>query len=73
MGLKVEMSQSVCSKNNESLRICKWLLDEGKIFKFFTRNGFPKIVVRAGDPPLKIKHPKVLLDKFNVPTEIKFS
>ena len=73
MGLNLQMSQSICSKNNESLRICKWLIDEGKNFKFFTRNGFPKIVVRAGDRPLKIKHPKVLLDKFNVPTDINFS
>ena len=35
MGLDLEMSQSVCSKNNESLRICKYLIDEGKIYKFF--------------------------------------
>ena len=64
LGLNLEISESICGMNNESLKICKSLLEEGRITKFYTRNGFPKVVVGEFDAPVKIDHPKVLRDKF---------
>ena len=68
MGLTLSLSESICAKNNETSRICKWLVDEGQIYKFFTRNGFVKIVAKEGDNPEKILHPELLREKFdNIP------
>ena len=68
MGLDLTMSESLCSKNAESLKICKWLKQQGKIHNYYSRNGFAKVVVDAGSRPMKIAHPKMLRDRFEVPT-----
>ena len=69
MGLKLTMSESLCAKNAESYKICKWLKDQGTIHNYFLRNGFPKVVVHAGDRTMKISHPEILRRKFaGIPT-----
>ena len=64
LGLNLEVSESICAMNSESLKICKGLLDEGRIVKYYTRNGFPKVVVGEYDAPVKINHPNVLRERF---------
>ena len=66
MGLDLTMSQSLCQKNAESLKICKWLKNEGKIHNHFVRNGFSKVVLHAGGRAVKISHPAMLKDKFDL-------
>ena len=56
---------SLCSKNEESLKICKWLLQEKKITNFYVRNGFVKVVFAEGGNPTKIAHPHVLRRQFS--------
>ena len=68
MGIDLTMSESLCSKNAESLKICKWLKQQGKIHNYFSRNGFAKVVQHAGNRPVKIAHPGMLRDRFEVPT-----
>ena len=68
MGMDLTMSESLCSKNAESLKICKWLKKEGKIHNHFTRNGFSKVVFHAGDRTVKISHPDMLKERFDVPS-----
>ena len=45
MGFTVTFSESICAKNTESFKICKWLKDQGSIYDYFSRNGFPKVVM----------------------------
>ena len=66
LGLNLEVSESICAKNTESLKICKQLLDDGQIIKYYTRNGFPKVIVGEYDAPVKINHPNVLRERFDV-------
>ena len=68
MGLELTMTESLCSKNAETLKICKWLKQEGKIHNHFIRNGFSKVVIHAGVRPMKISHPDMLRERFDVPT-----
>ncbi len=74
MGLNLQISESICAKNMEVLKMCKWLSDEGLINNYYTRNGFVKVVVEDGDDPVKIVHPEVLRKKFDgIPTFSTFS
>ena len=69
--LNLRFNESLCSKNEESLRICKWLLKEKKIFDYYLRNGFVKVVKTEGENPHKIVHPHILRRQFgNIPNEI---
>ena len=72
LGLDLQMSESICSMNQETFKISKWLEDQGLIFKFYTRNGFIKIVENEGDNPVKIVHPNVLRDRYpGIPTFVR--
>ena len=69
MGLNITFSESICAKNTESFKICKWLKDQGSIHDYFSRNGFPKVVLDRGSRPVKIAHPEMLRQRFaNIPT-----
>ena len=62
--LNLRFYESLCSKNEESLRICKWLSQAGKIQSYFFRNGFLKIVKDEHGRPQKINHPEILRKMF---------
>ena len=64
MRLNLRFFESLCSKNEETLRICKWLKQENKIYDHYLRNGFVKVVTEENSQPLKIKHPEILRKKF---------
>ncbi len=67
-GLNLRFFESLSSKNAESLKICKYLSDQGMIHKYFTRNGYVKIIIDENDEPMKVLHPNFLRDRFdNVP------
>ena len=65
MGLDIMISESICAKNQESLKICQFLKDSGAIVNYFTRNGIPRVVMKAGESPVNISHPDHLRWKFN--------
>ena len=58
--------ESLCSLNNESRKICNGLLQRGKITSFSIWHGFVKVVVNEGDRPLRIRHPDILKEMFDV-------
>ena len=62
--LNLRFFESLCSKNEESLRICKGLKGENKIHDYFLRNGFIKIVREENGRPCKIAHPDILRQEF---------
>ena len=68
--MNLRFYDSVCSKNQESLRICKWLYQQKKIHDYYLRNGFVKIVAHENGRPEKIKHPDFLRKKFVVPPTV---
>ncbi len=65
LGLNIRFFESLSAKNTESLRVCKMLYDDHHIHKYYTRNGFVKVIENEGDEPVKICHPKMLRDRFN--------
>ena len=68
--LNLRFFESLCSKNEETLRISNWLSREKKIHSHFLRNGFVKILKSENDRPRKIKHPDILRQMFDVPAVI---
>ena len=64
MRLNLRFFESLCSKNEESLRICKWLNQHNKIHDHYLRNGFVKFVTEENGRPQKVKHPDLLREKF---------
>ena len=62
--------ESLCSKNEETLRICKRLSQQQKIHDYYIRNGFVKVVAHENGRPEKIKHPDLLRKKFDIPEEV---
>ena len=69
--LNLRFFDSLCAKNEETIRICKWLRNANKIHDFYIRNGFVKIVTEEHGRPVKISHPELLRKKFDgVPTVI---
>ena len=66
MGLNIRFFESLCAKNIESLNICKSLCTDGRILKYYTRNGFVKFITAEGDEPVKVSHPNELKERFNV-------
>ena len=68
--MSLRFFESLASLNQESVRICDYLLEDGQIFKYYLRNGFVKIVVNSNDNPLRINHPDVLRKKFDVPVSV---
>ena len=69
MRLNLRFFESLCSKNEESLRIAKTLKQDGMIHNYYLRNGFVKIVVVENGPSQKITHPNVLRSRFGVTPE----
>ncbi len=67
MGYGLRFYSCMSPKNEEVLRNCKTLKDEGIIHSYFIRNGYVMIVENEGDRPFKILHPKVLKDQFDGP------
>ena len=68
--LNLRFYQSLCPKNEESLRICNRLSRDNKIHSHFIRNGFVKIVEAENGRPVKVKHPDHLREKFPDMAEI---
>ena len=68
--MNLRFYESLCQLNQETLRVCDWLKDEEVIHHHFLRNGFVKIVIEDGQPPIRIKHPEMLLDKFDIPDHV---
>ena len=62
--LNLRFFESLCAKNEESLKICKWLNQQNRIHDHYLRNGFVKIVSEENGVPLKVKHPDILRKKF---------
>ena len=62
--LNLRFFESLCSKNEESLRICKWLNQQNKIQDHYLRNGFVKLVAEEDGISRKVKHPDLLRKKF---------
>ena len=66
LSLNLRIFESLCSANEESLRIAKQLKQEGKIFDYYLRNGFVKIIIAENGQPQKVTHPNSLRSKFGV-------
>ena len=64
MRLNLRFYESLCSKNEESLRICKWLNQQNKIHDHYLRNGFVKLVAEENGISRKVKHPDLLRKEF---------
>ena len=69
--LNLRFFDSICAKNEESLRICKWLKRQNMIHDFYTRNGFVKVVGAEHSRPWKVTNPDILRKMFvDIPTAI---
>ena len=68
--LNLRFFESLCGKNEETRRICKWLSQDQRIHDHYLRNGFVKVVFNENDRPKKIKHPEILRKKFEIPADI---
>ena len=62
--LNLRFFDSICAKNEESLRICKWLKRQNMIYDFYTRNGFVKVVGAEHSRPWKVTNPDILRKMF---------
>ena len=65
--MNLRFYESLAQLNQESLKLCTWLFNAGKIHDHFMRNGFCKIIINEKDKPVKVPHPQFLRDKFNIP------
>ena len=68
--MNIRFFDSLAQLNQESLRLCNWLKENGLIHDHFLRNGFCKIVVAENDTPIKVPHPALLRDKFDIPKDV---
>ena len=69
--LNLRFFSSLCAKNQESLRICKWLKQENRIHDHYIRNGFVKVVDEEHGRPWKASNPSMLRKKFeDIPVSI---
>ena len=67
--MNLRFFESLCGSNEETLKLCNKLKDNGDIHNFFIRNGFVKVVVDEGDNPWRIPHPRVLRNEFSIPVD----
>ena len=65
--MNIRFYESLAQLNQESLKLCTWLFNAGKIHDYFLRNGFSKIIIAENDKPVKVPHPQFLRDKFDIP------
>ena len=70
LGMNIRFFDSLAQQNQESLRLCNWLKGNGLIHDHFLRNGFCKIIVAENDKPIKVPHPALLRDRFDIPKEV---
>ena len=70
LNMNLRFFESLASLNQQSVRFCDFLLGEGKISKYFLRNGFVKIIVNPNDYPVRVNHPDVLREKFDIPENV---
>ena len=68
--MNLRFFESLASLNQESVRICEHLLGDGQISKYYLRNGFVKVIVNSYGNPLRVNHPDVLREKFDVPESV---
>ena len=69
--LNLRFFSSLCPKNQETLRICKWLKQENRIHDHYIRNGFVKVVDEEHGRPWKASNPSMLRKKFeDIPVSI---
>ena len=62
--MNLRFYESLCSRNEETLKLCYELKDNGDIHDFFIRNGFLKVIETEGDNPVRINHPQELRNMF---------
>ena len=72
LDVRLRFYDSLCAKNEETLKMAEWLSAEGLIYNYYMRNGFVKIVVDEGDKPYKLKHPQSLREKFDYIPDFSF-
>ena len=65
--MNIRFYESLAQLNQESLKLCTWLFNAGKIHDHFMRNGYCKIIIAENDKPVKVPHPQFLRDKFDIP------
>ncbi len=65
MKMNLRIFENLSPRNNECLRIAKWLQNENLISSYFLRNGFVKVIFSEGENPIKIRHPTELRKKFS--------
>ena len=68
--MNIRFFESLAQLNQESLKLCTWLKENGLIYDHFMRNGFSKIVIAEHDKPMKVPHPQFLRDKFDIPANV---
>ena len=68
--MNIRFFESLAQLNQESLKLCTWLKENGLIYDHFMRNGFSKIVIAEKDKPMKVPHPQFLRDKFDIPANV---
>ena len=68
--MNLRFYESLAQLNQEALRICKWLQENGLIHSYFLRNGFSKIVMEEREKAIKVPHPQFLRDKFEIPVSV---
>ena len=71
LNMNLRFYESLAQQNAESLRLCQWLFENGRIYDYFLRNGFSKIVATENSKPVKVTHPQFLRDKFIIPEYVK--
>ena len=65
--MNIRFYESLAQLNQESLKLCTWLFNTGKIYDHFMRNGYCKIIINEKDKPVKVPHPQFLRDQFDIP------
>ena len=63
--MNLRFYENLCEQNEIVRKYCYKLKRDGHIQDYFSRNGFIKIIVEDGDRPFKIRHPELLIEKFD--------
>lgn len=61
---KLMLSEDLCDHNKQVQADCEALVREGILFKYFTRNGFIKVIQKNGDRPKVVRHINYLVNMF---------
>ena len=63
--MNLRFYESLCSSNEEIIKVCFKLKKHGVIQDYYIRNGFVKLIKKEGERPFKIHHPDILYDNFS--------